>query len=147
MYSSFCVIYFGAKYLDIYIYTQTHRYIYVCIYIHTYINSLRAEPSHVLVVWCYVLRREVLGLVQLQKLDQFHELRNQHLGISKAGLTRVVIAKLHIRIVSNRNNSNGNHSNRVLFLDRHWTLQAVTDAHGVDAHGVGANSAQPHGLG
>ena len=26
-------------------------------------------------------------------------------------------------------------------------LQAVTDAHGVDAHGVGANSAQPHGLG
>ena len=27
------------------------------------------------------------------------------------------------------------------------TLQAVTDAHGVDAHGVGANSAQPHGLG
>jgi len=27
------------------------------------------------------------------------------------------------------------------------TLQAVTDAHGVDAYGVGANSAQPHGLG
>jgi len=26
------------------------------------------------------------------------------------------------------------------------TLQAVTDAHGVDAHGVGAKSAQPHGL-
>ena len=26
-------------------------------------------------------------------------------------------------------------------------LQAVTAAHGVDAHGVGANSAQPHGLG
>jgi len=28
-----------------------------------------------------------------------------------------------------------------------YALQAVTDAHGVDAHGVGANSAQPHGLG
>jgi len=27
------------------------------------------------------------------------------------------------------------------------TLQAVTDAHGADAHGVGATSAQPHGLG
>jgi len=26
-------------------------------------------------------------------------------------------------------------------------LQAVTDARGVDANGVGANSAQPHGLG
>jgi len=26
-------------------------------------------------------------------------------------------------------------------------LQAVTDAHGVDTHGVGANSAPPHGLG
>jgi len=28
-----------------------------------------------------------------------------------------------------------------------WTLQAVTDAHGVDAHGISANSAQPHGRG
>ena len=31
--------------------------------------------------------------------------------------------------------------------NRCLALQAVTDAHGVDAHGVGANSAQPHGLG
>jgi len=34
-----------------------------------------------------------------------------------------------------------------LMKRRYVSLQAVTDAHGVDAHGVGANSAQPHGLG
>ena len=32
-------------------------------------------------------------------------------------------------------------------IHRLYTLQAVTDAHSVEAHGVGANSAQPHGLG
>jgi len=34
-----------------------------------------------------------------------------------------------------------------LVLAEGSTLQAVTDAHGVDAHGVGANSVQLHGLG
>ena len=54
---------------------------YVCMYIlksipytymYNYRGSLRAEPCHVLVVWCYVLRREVLRYIYIYIYTHTH---------------------------------------------------------------------------